>query len=62
VVLGGPEVSYEWDRQPLVGLADHVITGEADLAFATLCRDLLFGHRPPASPNSSPLRCPMWPP
>ena len=46
VVLGGPEVSYEWDRQPLVGLADHVITGEADLAFATLCRDLLSDTAP----------------
>ena len=46
VVLGGPEVSYEWDRQPLVGLADHVITGEADLAFASLCRDLLSDTAP----------------
>jgi len=46
VVLGGPEVSYEWDRQPLIELADHVITGEADLAFPALCRDLLAGTAP----------------
>lgn len=46
VVMGGPEVSHEWDRQPLIELADHVITGEADLAFAALCRDLLSGIAP----------------
>jgi radical SAM superfamily enzyme YgiQ (UPF0313 family) len=41
VVLGGPEVSYETEKQRIVELADHVITGEADLKFAELCRDLL---------------------
>ena len=41
VVLGGPEVSYETDQQEIVLLADHVITGEADLTFAVLCRELL---------------------
>lgn len=46
IVLGGPEVSYEWDQQPIIGLADHVITGEADLAFASLCRNLLSGTDP----------------
>ncbi|MBI3875857.1 MAG: DUF4080 domain-containing protein [Verrucomicrobia bacterium] len=47
VVLGGPEVSYETDEQEIVRLADYVITGEADLKFAELCRDLLAGLRPP---------------
>ena len=46
IVLGGPEVSYEWDQQPIIGLADHVITGEADLAFASLCRNLLSAADP----------------
>lgn len=46
VVLGGPEVSFEVDDQPIVQLADHVITGEGDLAFAELCRQLLTGVRP----------------
>ncbi len=46
VVLGGPEVSFELDEQPIVQLADYVITGEADVAFATLCRQLLDGERP----------------
>ena len=41
VVLGGPEVSYESKSQRIVQLADHVITGEADVAFADLCWRLL---------------------
>lgn len=47
VVLGGPEVSFETDQQEIVRLADHVITGEADLAFARVCAELLEGGRPP---------------
>jgi radical SAM superfamily enzyme YgiQ (UPF0313 family) len=46
VVLGGPEVSYETDRQEIVALADYVITGEADLKFAEVCTALLRGERP----------------
>ena len=41
IILGGPEVSYETEGQPIVALADHVITGEADLKFAEVCRELL---------------------
>lgn len=41
VVLGGPEVSHETESQEIVQLAHHTITGEADLAFAELCRTLL---------------------
>ncbi len=46
VVLGGPEVSYELEGQRIVELADFVITGEGDLAFAELCRSLLNGTPP----------------
>lgn len=46
IVIGGPEVSHEVDQQPICALADYVITGEADLAFAELCRRLLAGERP----------------
>src|SRR6266446_2074204 len=46
IVLGGPEVSYEVETQPIVQLADYVITGEADLKFAEVCRQLLSGERP----------------
>ncbi len=48
VVLGGPEVSYETDQQEITRLADYVITGEGDLAFAALCRELLVPP-PPSS-------------
>jgi radical SAM superfamily enzyme YgiQ (UPF0313 family) len=41
VVLGGPEVSYETETQPIVALADFIITGEADLEFRLLCERLL---------------------
>ena len=41
VVLGGPEVSYEAEDQPIVMLADYVIAGEADLTFAQFCREQL---------------------
>lgn len=46
VVLGGPEVSFETETQPVVEWADYVITGEADLAFRELCAALLAGQRP----------------
>ena len=46
IILGGPEVSYETESQAIAQLADYVITGEADLAFARLCRQLLCGERP----------------
>ena len=44
VVLGGPEVSHELEDQPLVALADVVIVGEADVAFAEVCRRLVAGE------------------
>ncbi len=44
VILGGPEVSYETPEQPIVQLADYVITGEADLKFGEVCRDVLSGQ------------------
>jgi radical SAM superfamily enzyme YgiQ (UPF0313 family) len=46
VVLGGPEVSHEADQQPIVDAADYTICGEADVAFRTLCRQLLAGEKP----------------
>src|ERR1700733_8711254 len=46
VILGGPEVSYETEEQEIVRLADHVITGEADLKFTEVCRPLLSHPKP----------------
>ncbi len=47
VILGGPEVSHETGQQEIVRLADHVITGEADLKFAEVCVQLLRNGRLP---------------
>jgi radical SAM superfamily enzyme YgiQ (UPF0313 family) len=46
IVIGGPEVSHEVQEQAIVQMADHVITGPADLSFAVLARQLLEGPRP----------------
>ena len=54
IILGGPEVSYETEGQPIVALADHVITGEADLKFAEVCRQLLDGSSRGGSPHLLP--------
>jgi radical SAM superfamily enzyme YgiQ (UPF0313 family) len=55
LILGGPEVSYELEDQPIVRLADHVITGEADLKFAELCRQILADEPPPPKVLAAPL-------
>lgn len=56
VILGGPEVSYETEQQEIVRLADHVITGEADLKFAEVCAQLLErGASAPPKIISAPL-------
>lgn len=47
IVLGGPEVSYEQDDQPLVQNADHIICGMGDKTFSSLCQQLLE-HKGPA--------------
>jgi radical SAM superfamily enzyme YgiQ (UPF0313 family) len=46
IILGGPEVSYETADQPIVHTSDYVITGEADLKFADLCRAILRSEPP----------------
>lgn len=46
IILGGPEVSFETGRQPIVQWADYVLTGEADLAFGRVCSQILEGNPP----------------
>ena len=46
VVLGGPEVSHEWEAQDIVNLADYLITGWGDVSFPKLCRALVHGPQP----------------
>ncbi len=64
LVLGGPEVSFVDDAPSLCGLADYVITGEADFAFAALCADLISCRRPlekwihPPTPNLADVTLP----
>jgi radical SAM superfamily enzyme YgiQ (UPF0313 family) len=47
IILGGPEVSFEVEDQAAVTLSDYIITGEADLKFAEVCRHVLNGTPPP---------------
>lgn len=60
IILGGPEVSHETEGQAIVALADHVITGEADLMFAEVCRQLL-GTEPALLPKIIPAGPPPLP-
>jgi len=46
IIIGGPEVSFEQTEQPICALADYVICGAADTAFATLCQALLDDNPP----------------
>lgn len=46
LVVGGPEVSHEWEATEIFGLADYLVRGEGDLEFARLCRSVLVGERP----------------
>jgi hypothetical protein len=57
VVVGGPEVSHEWQEQEIVALCDHVVTGEADLVFADLCEALLRGEERPRVIHAEPPDC-----
>lgn len=43
LVLGGPEVSFELEGSEWLAHADHVITGEGEVAFARLASLLLEG-------------------
>jgi radical SAM superfamily enzyme YgiQ (UPF0313 family) len=55
IILGGPEVSYETEGQKIVELSDHVITGEADLKFAEVCRAFVAaGILPAVEPGCQP--------
>ena len=55
IVLGGPEVGYEVESQPIVHLADYVITGEADLTFAEVCQKVLSDAPPSEKVIAAPL-------
>lgn len=41
IILGGPEVSFEMDQQAWLKTADHVVTGEGEVAFRDLCERIM---------------------
>jgi hypothetical protein len=41
IIIGGPEVTHDYEQETVVALADVLITGEADLTFTKVCADLL---------------------
>ncbi|MCS7048749.1 MAG: DUF4080 domain-containing protein [Verrucomicrobiae bacterium] len=60
LVLGGPEISFETEQQEITRYADYVITGEGDLAFAELCRELLHtNQRGTAQPVAQIIPAPL---
>ncbi|MCX5771968.1 MAG: DUF4080 domain-containing protein [Candidatus Hydrogenedentes bacterium] len=46
VVVGGPEISHEYESTPLFSSADYLVRGEGELAFAGLAERLLAGQPP----------------
>ncbi len=46
IILGGPEVSYETEIQPIFQFVDYVVTGPADLSFYQLCKEILAENPP----------------
>jgi len=46
IILGGPEVSYEYKEQECVKAADYLITGQADQIFGETCEQILNGLAP----------------
>lgn len=47
IVLGGPEVSYETEKQAICQTADYVIKGEADFLFREFCEKVLIQNEKP---------------
>jgi radical SAM superfamily enzyme YgiQ (UPF0313 family) len=54
-VVGGPEVGFGTGPQAVVEAADYALCGEADAAFADLCRAVLSGHPPTEKLHPAPL-------
>ena len=44
LVIGGPEVSHEWEDMEVFRQADFLVRGEGDLVFAELCQEVLGGQ------------------
>jgi radical SAM superfamily enzyme YgiQ (UPF0313 family) len=46
IVLGGPEVSFVNDQPPVCQVADYIISGQADVSFYKLAKQLIDGPKP----------------
>lgn len=46
IIIGGPEVSYEYNATRAFELCDYLITGQADFVLRDLCSALLAGNQP----------------
>ena len=53
LVLGGSEISYETETQPLYPIADYIICGEAEFLFKNFCDQIIAGLK---IPNTIPYR------
>ena len=45
IVIGGPEVSYEYENTRIFELCDYLITGQADFEFTALCQQVLSENK-----------------
>ena len=45
VIIGGPEVSHEWQGQLIVEMADHLVTGEGEVTLPKLCAEILANDK-----------------
>ncbi len=54
IVIGGPEVSYEYEELALFRTANHLICGEGEGIIEKICRDLLDGKTPSKVIEASP--------
>ena len=54
IILGGPEISHEYENTPLFAQADYLIRGEGEIAFRQLIAALLDGERPPEKVIDAP--------
>jgi len=54
IVIGGPEVSHDYEELSLFKNADHLILGEGEGVIEELCRDLLAGNDLPKVIDAPP--------
>ncbi|MCK5295349.1 MAG: DUF4080 domain-containing protein [Alphaproteobacteria bacterium] len=56
IIIGGPEVSYEYENTELFSLADYLICKEGEIAFRELSRKILSGNAPKEKVIIAPLQ------